>query len=233
MKTAVVTGAGSGIGEAIARRLLADGWSVLGWDRRPGELEGVTWRQVDVTEHEQVMTAAGELDSVDVLVNCAGVGGIHPAAELPHTAWQRIIGVNLSGAFSCCQALFPALSAGGGLVVNLASVMAHRATPGRAAYSASKAGLVMLTEVLGLEWAEHGIRVVAVSPGYTNTPLVRKAIANGNLDEERLVAEIALRRLAEPDEVAEVVHDLASGRLAYLTATTIRLDGGWGTRAAR
>ncbi len=226
-RRAVVTGSSSGIGAAVAERLVEDGWAVTGWDRRPGDGTGVEWREVDVCDADAVRAAAEEVPAADLLVNSAGVGAIAPSAELRPQTWERVVGVNLNGTFYCSQALFPALAARRGLVVNIASVMAHRAVAGRAAYCASKAGVVMLTEVLGVEWAEHGVRVLAVSPAYVRTPLVEKGFVNGNLDEAAIAARTPLGRLAEPAEVAGLVLDLAGERYAYMTATTLRFDGGW------
>ncbi|MDX3311417.1 SDR family NAD(P)-dependent oxidoreductase [Streptomyces sp. NPDC054884] len=226
-RRAVVTGAASGIGAAVAGRLLRAGWAVTGWDRRSGTDSGIDWHTVDVRDAEAVHAAAEAVPEADLLVNSAGVGAIAPSAELRPKTWERVLGVNLSGTFYCAQALFPALAARGGLVVNVASVMAHRAVPGRAAYCASKAGVVMLTEVLGVEWAEHGVRVLAVSPAYVRTPLVEKGFENGNLDEAAIAARTPLGRLATPDEVADLVLDLTGDRFAYMTASTLRFDGGW------
>ncbi|MGW2014039.1 SDR family NAD(P)-dependent oxidoreductase [Streptomyces sp. NPDC001927] len=226
-RRAVVTGAASGIGAAVAERLVRVGWAVTGWDRRPGTGTGIDWHTVDVRDAEDVHAAAEAVPEADLLVNSAGVGAIAPSAELRPQTWERVLGVNLSGTFYCAQALFPALAARGGLVVNVASVMAHRAVPGRAAYCASKAGVVMLTEVLGVEWAEHGVRVLAVSPAYVRTPLVEKGFENGNLDEAAIAARTPLGRLATPGEVADLVLDLTGDRYAYMTATTLRFDGGW------
>lgn len=222
-----MTGAASGIGAAVAGRLLRAGWAVTGWDRRSGTDSGIDWHTVDVRDAEAVHAAAEAVPEADLLVNSAGVGAIAPSAELRPKTWERVLGVNLSGTFYCAQALFPALAARGGLVVNVASVMAHRAVPGRAAYCASKAGVVMLTEVLGVEWAEHGVRVLAVSPAYVRTPLVEKGFENGNLDEAAIAARTPLGRLATPDEVADLVLDLTGDRFAYMTASTLRFDGGW------
>lgn len=244
-RRAVVTGSSSGIGAAVVERLLRAGWAVTGWDRRKPEDEparqesgtgpnahgagcsAVDWREVDVRDADAVHAAAAEVPEAELLVNSAGVGAIAPSSELRSRTWDRVIEVNLSGTFHCSQALFPALSTRGGLVVNVASVMAHRAVPGRAAYCASKAGVVMLTEVLGVEWAEHGVRVLAVSPGYVRTPLVEKGFAGGGLDESAITARTPLGRLAEPAEVADLVLDLTGERFGYMTATTVRFDGGW------
>lgn len=222
-----MTGAASGIGAAVAGRLLRAGWAVTGWDRTSGTDSGIDWHTVDVRDAEAVHAAAEAVPEADLLVNSAGVGTIAPSAELRPKTWERVLGVNLSGTFYCSQALFPALAARGGLVVNVASVMAHRAVPGRAAYCASKAGVVMLTEVLGVEWAEHGVRVLAVSPAYVRTPLVEKGFENGNLDEAAIAARTPLGRLATPDEVADLVLGLTGDRFAYMTASTLRFDGGW------
>jgi NAD(P)-dependent dehydrogenase (short-subunit alcohol dehydrogenase family) len=223
----VVTGAASGIGAAVAERLVRAGWAVTGWDREPGTATGIDWYTVDVRDAAAVNAAAEGVSEADLLVNSAGVGAIAPSAELRPQTWDRVVAVNLSGTFYCAQALFPALASCGGLVVNVASIMAHRAVPGRAAYCASKAGVVMLTEVLGVEWAEHGVRVLAVSPAYVRTPLVQKGIENGNLDEAAIAARTPLGRLATPSEVAEIVLNLTGDQFAYMTASTLRFDGGW------
>lgn len=230
---AVVTGSSSGIGAAVTERLLKDGWRVTGWDRvapdpaAPGHRPEFGYREVNVADPESVQAAAAAVTGCDLLVNSAGVGGISDSATMSAAAWNRVVGVNLSGTFFCCQALFPALRASSGLVVNMASVMAHQAEPRRAAYCAAKAGVVMLTEVLGVEWAPQGVRTVAVSPGYVRTALVDRGLRNGNLDEGLIEARTPLGRLAAPDEVADLVHVLASGTFSYLTASTIRFDGGW------
>jgi NAD(P)-dependent dehydrogenase (short-subunit alcohol dehydrogenase family) len=224
---AVVTGSSSGIGAAVAERLLKAGWRVTGWDRKPSSTPDVEHHEVNVADAEAVQAAAENVTGCDLLVNSAGVGGISDSAEMSAAAWNRVVGVNLSGTFFCCQALFPALKASSGLIVNLASIMAHQAEPRRAAYCASKAGVVMLTEVLGVEWAPQGVRTVAISPGYVRTALVDQGFRNGNLDEGLIESRTPLGRLADPGEVAELVHVLASGTLSYLTASTIRFDGGW------
>ncbi len=141
--------------------------------------------------------------------------------------WDRVIATNLSGTFYVSQALHPALSRAGGLVVNLASVTAHRAGRGRAAYATSKAAIRMLTEVLGLEWAEDGIRVVALSPSYVRTPMVERALAAGGLDEAAIVRRTPQGRLLDPAEVAAVIHELTGATFAAVTGSTIRVDGGW------
>ncbi|MGC0417301.1 SDR family NAD(P)-dependent oxidoreductase [Embleya sp. AB8] len=231
-RTAVVTGAASGIGAATARRLVRAGWQVTGWDLVAPEdgrdPDGVRWRRVDVADHEAVAAAARDLPGgVDLLVNAAGIGGSGAAATLAPERWDRVLAVDLNAVFYTSRALHAALSARRGLIVNIASITAHRAGRNRAAYCTAKAGVVMLTEVLGVEWAEDGVRVVGVSPGYTRTPMVERALATGGLVEERIRSRTPQGRLLEPDEVAAFVQALAGNTFAAVTATTLRFDGGW------
>lgn len=226
-KVALITGAASGIGAAAAGHLLGRGWRVSGWDLVPGTDSRIDWRTVDITDPGQARAAAEGLDAVNLLVNAAGAGGGGPAETLRPAEWDRVIRTNLSGCFYVSQAVHGALARGRGLIVNLASVTAHRAGEGRAAYCTSKAGVVMLTEVLGLEWARHGIRVVALSPSYVRTPMVERALAGGTLDEQRIVHRTPQRRLLDPDEVAGVIHALTTETFAAVTGSTIRVDGGW------
>ncbi|MFI1583684.1 SDR family NAD(P)-dependent oxidoreductase [Embleya sp. NPDC020630] len=149
------------------------------------------------------------------------------AATLAPGRWDRVLAVDLNAVFYTSQALHRALSARRGLIVNIASVTAHRAGRNRAAYCTAKAGVVMLTEVLGVEWAADGIRVVGVSPGYTRTPMVERALATGGLDEDRIRARTPQGRLLAADEVAAFVHALTEDTFAAVTATTLPFDGGW------
>ncbi|GCE00757.1 SDR family NAD(P)-dependent oxidoreductase [Embleya hyalina] len=229
VRTAVVTGAASGIGAAIARRLARAGWQVTGWDLAPPtpDADGVRGRTVDVADHRAVAAAADAVDGLDLLVNAAGIGGSGAAATLAPDRWDRVLAVDLNAVFYTSRALYRALSARRGLIVNIASITAHRAGRDRAAYCTAKAGVVMLTEVLGVEWAADGIRVVGVSPGYTRTPMVERALASGGLDEDRIRARTPQGRLLEADEVAAFVHALTGDTFAAVTATTLPFDGGW------
>lgn len=227
MSLAVVTGVSSGIGEATARALLAAGWEVRGWDIGAPRLDGIAWTRVDVADPDSVAAAAAEVGEVGLLVNAAGIADRAPAATMRVEQWRRVIDVDLSGTFYCAQALYPGLRAGRGVVVNVASVAGHRAFAGRANYCAAKAGVVMLTQVLGQEWATDGIRVLAVSPGFVATEMVVAGIEGGWVSEAAIRGRTPMDRLAQPDEIARSIVALASDAFSYATGTAILLDGGW------
>jgi 3-oxoacyl-[acyl-carrier protein] reductase len=185
----------------------------------------------DVAEPEQaqrlVATAAAAWGRIDVLVNNAGRPSVAPATELPPAEWDAVIALNLSAPFYCAQAAAPHLFERGGVVVNVGSVMGRVGAPMRAAYTASKHGLEGLTRTLAVEWADRGVRVVAVCPGYTRTPLIEDAKRRGGFDEAALTRRTPLGRLAEAPEIARVVAFLASDDAAYITGESVLVDGGW------
>ncbi len=223
----LVTGAASGIGQAVALAFLECGDQVLGWDLHADAGQAFPIHAVDISDPDGVRAAAASLQSLDLLVNCAGIARRGHAASLAAEDWRAVIDTNLSGTFYCCQAAFPALKASGaGLIVNVASFVAHRSGPGRASYVASKAGVVALTEVLALDFAEHGVRAVSVSPGYTRTAMVERALQAGRLDEQRLLARIPARRLADPMEIGRAIRALADPALAYANGCDFVIDGG-------
>ncbi len=227
MSTAVVTGAAGGMGVALVRRLLGEGWQVHAWDAEPGEVEGARWRRVDVADPDGVAAAVAEVETCDLLFNGAGVAAMAPAAEMSPATWSRVIGINLTGTFLCCRALYPALKAAGGVAVNVASTRSYQSAAGRSAYATSKAGVVMLTQSLGLEWAPDGVRVVAIAPGYVRTPMVQHQLDIGGLRRDAILGHTPLGRMAEPEEVADLVLALAGPTFAFMTATTLTFDGGW------
>jgi NAD(P)-dependent dehydrogenase (short-subunit alcohol dehydrogenase family) len=227
MSIAVVTGVSSGIGEATARRLIDEGWQVHGWDLGEPRVPGVSWTRVDVSDPESVAAAAAEVAQVALLVNSAGIADRAPASEMRVDQWRRVIDVDLSGTFYCAQALYPALKAHGGVVVNVASIAGHRAFAGRANYCAAKAGVVMLTQVLAQEWAPDGIRVLAISPGFVATDMVVAGIDGGWVSEAAIRGRTPLDRLADPDEIARSIVALAGGAFSYATGTAVIVDGGW------
>jgi NAD(P)-dependent dehydrogenase (short-subunit alcohol dehydrogenase family) len=222
-----VTGAAGGIGAATAALLIADGWRVVGWDLERGGEADVEWVLVDVGDYESVADAAGRLEEIALLVNCAGIADRAPAAEMTREQWDRVLRVDLSGVFYCCRALHPALARSGGVVVNIASIAGHRAFAGRANYCSAKAAVTMLTQVLGLEWAADGIRVVAVSPGFVMTPMMRESVAGGHLDMDALTRRTPQARFAEDGELARSIVALASESFSFMTGSTVLVDGGW------
>lgn len=230
-RKAVVTGGAGGIGQEVVARLVDQGCDVHVWDRdRPGDLDripGVTYKTVDVTDHRSVRALAAAYPSLDLLVNAAGIpGGREPIAQQPLEEWDRVLATDLSGTFYCTIAMYPALLATSGVVVNVASTASRVMQPGRAHYAVAKAGVETLTRSLGFEWARDGIRVVAVSPGYTRTPLVDSAIGRGELDIGFLDGTVPRGHIATPDEVASVITALAGDDFGFVTGEVITVDGG-------
>jgi len=238
---AVVTGVSEGIGRAIAEALAAAGARVAATHHSPevcarvaAELgDGHAGIVLDVSRRGSIEGAATEISATlgepTLLVNNAGINRIAPAEALEEADWRAVLDVNLTGAFLTCQ-VFGArmIAAGRGSIVNIASITgAEMGTPGRAAYAASKAGLVGLTRVLGIEWAGRGVRVNAIEPGPVRTPMVERAIADGILDEREIVDRVPAGRLAEPDDVARAVLLLASPEAAFITGQTLVVDGGY------
>jgi NAD(P)-dependent dehydrogenase (short-subunit alcohol dehydrogenase family) len=243
-KTTVVTGAASGIGRELVLVLARGGARVLGVDRdEPGLRQTCSMAGVDRAfplvvdllepgaEDRILKIAVESLGSPDLFVNCAGIFPSTPALGISAEEWDRVLDLNLKAPFLCSRA-YAAHRIGAelpGCVINIASTAAVIPRPGIAHYSASKAGLVMLTRALALEWAEHGIRVNAVAPGLTETPGVRELVSTtkGRLEHEGKIKMVPLGRACEPREVARVVLFLAAAGSAYITGETIFVDGGY------
>ena len=164
---------------------------------------------------------------LDVLVNNAGVGAVAPSAELSYEQWQQTLAVNLTGPFLSSQAAYPHLAQGGGVIVNVASIFAEVGIPERAAYAASKHGLLGLTRVLASEWARDGIRVVAVEPAYVKTDLDERDREAAGYTDQDIAGRTPLGRFGRPEEIAAVVDFLATDDASYITGSAIAIDGGW------
>jgi D-threitol dehydrogenase (NAD+) len=243
MGISVVTGGAGGIGRAVAGRLGALGDTVVLADRDlPGvartaaELgrSGGTFRTqaVDVNDQESVSTAFAAIvknfQRIDLLVNCAGLSIRGPADEFSIESWDTVLGVNLRGTFLCCQAAGrQMIGQKGGRIVNIGSTAAAGGFPGRAAYCASKAGVVALTQVLAIEWAKHGVRVNCVSPAHTRTAILEDAMRGGFVNETDLLRCIPVGRLGDPEDIAEVVVFLAKSDSDFVTGVNFYVDGGW------
>jgi NAD(P)-dependent dehydrogenase (short-subunit alcohol dehydrogenase family) len=242
-KHAVVTGASRGIGLAIARTLRAHGASVTLMARDARALEAAAsdlggdtaWQTVDVTDADGVAAAFARAGAVDILVNNAGQAASAPFGRTDAALWQRMLDVNLTGAYHCIQAALPGmLDAGWGRVVNVASTAGLTGYRYVSAYCAAKHGLVGLTRALALEVANRGVTVNAVCPGFTDTDLVADAVANivrktgqtADGARAQLAAANPQGRLVQPDEVAHAVAWLCMPGAAAMNGQAIAVAGG-------
>ena len=237
-KVALVTGAASGLGKAIAFALGAAGAEVVCTDisvesnRRVANRIGGTAVALDVTDAVAVDTAvAGAVNRagrIDILVNSAGIGGRGPAAEYPDGLLERVIDVNLKGTFFMCRSVGTRMiEAGGGSIVNIASIGGLVAFPGSAGYQASKGGVVQLTRTLAVEWAAAGVRVNSVAPGHISTDLVRRQWETEPELREYFLSRTPMNRLGTPEDVAGPVVFLAGDAAAMVTGQIIAIDGGY------
>jgi 3-oxoacyl-[acyl-carrier protein] reductase len=240
-RVAIVTGAGRGIGRAVAERLAADGASVVVADlddAAAGEtvasIEAAGGQalavHVDVTRPDDVAALAAaatdRFGRIDILVNNAGILRSTKAAEVSPEEWHLVVDANLTGAFLCARAAYPALrDSGHGRIVNMAS-MAGRATStlGGVHYTTAKAGVLGLSRHLAREWARDGITVNAVSPGIVDTPMVRDSTDAARMTQ--VLAAIPMGRLADASEIAALVAFLASDEAAYITGANVDIHGG-------
>ncbi|HEV7132569.1 MAG TPA: SDR family NAD(P)-dependent oxidoreductase [Gaiellaceae bacterium] len=230
-RTAFVTGAGSGIGAAVARALHAEGAAVTLADVSgaaevlAGELGGAARAvRVDVRDESQVRAAMPDLD---ILVNVAGIGSTTNAPDTDADVWDDVFAVNARGTFLCCKHAIPKMIArGGGSIVNVASVAALVGLKNRAAYCASKGAVVSLTRALAVDHVGDGIRVNAVCPGTVDSPWVRRLVEDAGESLDALRARQPLGRLGTPEEIAEAVLYLASDGAAFATGTCLVIDGG-------
>lgn len=232
---AVVTGAGNGIGAVIARCAVKAGYRVAAWDvdgdavrAVADELgDGCVPRVVDVADESSVEAALAALPAApQLLVNNAGVVRFGPLLDLPAADWRAAVEVNLTGTFLVARAVARRMiAAGGGSIVNISSVNGLAAAPNAGAYPSSKAGVVMLTEHMALEWGAHGIRVNAVAPGLINAGMSDAIYADAEVRRLRQ-ARVPLGRLGTAEDVAAAVLFLGSDKASYLSGQTIAVDGG-------
>lgn len=239
-RTAVVTGGGRGLGAGITTALLEAGADVVVLARRdlPQDLRAsaddlgrrLELVPVDLADSDAVDAAADDVlarHQVDVLVNNAGVQSRHPAAQFPLEAFDQVLDVNLRAVFQLAQRFGrPMLERGDGAIVNLASLLSFQGGLNVAAYAASKGGVAQLTKALANEWAQHGVRVNAVAPGYMTTEM-NEALLADPVRLAQLSARIPAGRWGTPADIGNVVVFLASPAAQYVHGQVLAVDGGW------
>lgn len=240
-RVAVVTGAGSGIGRAVAARLAAEGAAVAALDVAAGNLAAtvtaITDRgdraagfPCDVTSESSVEDAVAALSEAlgppTVVCNVAGIGGFYNTVDMPAERWQQILAVNLTGPFLVCRATLPSLLEHGGSIVNVASNTALMGQAYSAAYCASKAGLLMFSKALAAEFLARGVRVNVVAPGGVDTPLIGAFELPDGADPKELTRIMTPMGFSTPAEIAASVAFLASDESSYTTGAVLSVDGG-------
>lgn len=242
--TALVTGGGSGLGKAIALALAEHGADVA-ITELPGKTDLAERTAAEIRAHGRraavvaldvtdlrsidalIPAVVSQLDRLDVLVNNAGLNIQRHALEVSEEDWDRVLDVNLKGLFFCSQAAGRHMvRSGGGRIVNIASQMGLVGYWRRAAYCSSKAGVVNLTRVLAIEWAQHNITVNAIAPTFVLTPLTEPMFEDAEFKAD-VLSRIPLGRLADPDDVANAAVYLASPAAKMITGQTLAVDGGW------
>ncbi|MBX9639320.1 MAG: SDR family oxidoreductase [Mycobacteriaceae bacterium] len=233
MRTAVVTGGGSGIGLAVAQRLSADGRNVATIDLKPSD-DNLCYT-ADVTDRAQIDAALSaireRLGPVTILVNAAGLDGFKRFINITFEDWQRVIDVNLHGVFHMTQAVLPdMLDAGWGRIVNISSSSTHSGVAYMSHYVAAKSAVNGLTKSLALEYGPNGITVNAVPPGFIDTPMLRNAENQGFLgDVEQNIARTPVRRIGKPEDIAAACAFLSSDEAGYITGQILGVNGGRNT----
>jgi NAD(P)-dependent dehydrogenase (short-subunit alcohol dehydrogenase family) len=242
-RIAIVTGAGQGMGQAFARALASAGAHVA-----VAELNAETGTAaaaeicdaggsaqayvVDVRERAQVQAMVDDLVArhgrVDILVNNAGLAAGGPSEDVTDEEWDRVYGVMLRGLFVCSQVAGRVMiGQGSGVILNICSMAGIGGWAKRALYTPAKAGAISMTQVLGVEWARHGVRVVGISPGQVETPLNEVVFKAGLADRETFTNRAPMRRFASPEEIADAVVFLVSDEASGITAEVVTIDGGW------
>ncbi|NKY50932.1 SDR family NAD(P)-dependent oxidoreductase [Nocardia vermiculata] len=244
-RVAVVTGGASGIGGAIAARLASDGHAVAVFDldKRAAEqgadaivASGGTAIGVAVDVSDRAAIDAGadrvrrELGAPSILVNSAGMTTSGPFLDISAGEWARVLAVNLTGTFDCCQAILPDMvEQGWGRIVNISSSSIHSGAAGMAAYVSSKSGVLGLTKVLALEFARRGITVNTIPPGFIDTPMMRATADRGFIDVQKAIDATPVGRVGLPEDIAAACAFLVSEEAGYITGQVIGVNGGRNT----
>lgn len=240
-RIALVTGGGSGLGLATATAFAREGAIVVINDLRLEAAQAAAAKLGekhfavggDVSSEEavnaMVKTTLDRFGQIDILVNNAGLpDNFTPTVDQTLDHWQRLIDVHLTGTYLMSKTVAPSMiSRKSGVILNLNSIAGLMGLPVRTAYSAAKAGIGMLTQVLGCEWGPHNVRVNAIAPGYILTPLTEKLIAEGKIDEKRIRRRTPMGTMGFAEDIAEAMVFLASDKAKFITAITLPVDGGY------
>lgn len=237
-KVSIVTGGSSGIGKAIAEKFVEEGAEVVIANRTREDGEAVaeelgdqcTYKQTDVREYDQVEElvefTVEEFGRLDVMVNNAGIGSENPVGEMDLDEWENVTATDLDGVVYGTKAALPHLEESDGCIVNNASIYGLVGGKGAAAYSAAKGGVVNFTEQVAIDYADEGVRVNCICPGFVETPMTEDL-----LETERFYsfveANTPMDRPAQPEEIAPLVAFLASDEAGYMTGANVTIDGGW------
>lgn len=234
-KAALVTGAAGGIGAAVVRALRQQGARVAVADRDTAGLTAEAHLDGNLLEASYAdglpAAASAALGGLDIIVNNAGVITRGSVTETTDADWDLSVGVNVQAPFRICRAAIPLLAAqGGGAIVNVASCWGLRPGPQHAVYCMTKAAIASLTQCMGMDHAHQGIRINAVAPNEVNTPMLRTGFAKRGFDPDRAVAELGqtvpLGRIAEPEDIADVILFLASDSARYMCGAVVEVNGG-------